>query len=64
MAERGYRRGYKRFSELAKVSVHAVYNPSLDRFHTTNITSKGVRFHPPDALFHWGNWRIGSGGIH
>ncbi|MGR4871168.1 Arm DNA-binding domain-containing protein [Variovorax sp. LARHSF232] len=27
---------------------------SLGRFHT-NKTSKGVRFHPPDALFHWAN---------
>jgi hypothetical protein len=32
-------------------------------FTPTNKTSKGVRFHPPDALFHWGIGRIASAGI-
>ena len=50
---RGYKRGYKSFFELAEASIRAGRSPSFDRFHTTNITSKGVRFHPPDALFHW-----------
>ena len=33
-------------------------------FRSVSHTSKGVRFHPPDALFHWETGRIVSGGIH
>ena len=29
-------------------------------FTPTNKTSKGVRFHPPDALFHWGHGQMAS----
>ena len=50
---RGYKRGYGSYCEVIEVNIHAVCGPSLDRFHTTNKTSKGVRLHPPDALCHW-----------
>lgn len=52
-SDRGYKRGYKTFFELGKANIHTGCGTSLDRFHTTNKTSKGVRFYPPDALFHW-----------